>query len=605
MVERDGVSRRGFLASAATGLAAAGAAPRQAAAAPLFPSLANVGETFSVALVADPQVEGRHTKSPVARTSQEKLSRIVREINALSPAPAFVLFDGDLVNSPIPVQIENFIERARGLRPPVILVHGNHDGRPPYDEFKRMQRALNGTEAVTFSFDCGAWHFVSFPCNLPRDQTHDELLDWLDADLSAAGDKPVMVFEHLHLMPQGLTQLEWYTYDKDFRIRLLGMLKRHPRVRYLINGHVHNGIQASVKTAWTYAGMNFLTAPTCTASRNFGEEFPAFAAGQVQSRDDTGGGYYLLLDFDRENVRVRGRLAGCAEEYLFPDRFREYQGQEPLWMANLFDHPIQASLANGSFEEKLSGWLMPYRYRTEKDPGFIGEIRPRPDASSGSCLYLYCRDKGEPWAHDERMEAYQTVRLPPGESPTVSAQFYLDAPPRRGCGYLQILGFKEESLEVLVLVDWGDGDRGDNRWMGNNTIYQATGRPGSPTSLAEMGQRKRALFWTIDPSPGKWHALSIAVGEALDRALGRPGAYRSLGIDRLLIAPGCWCQKDPDSRAGASFDDLRVEAPGEGKTSFDGADLPIGAENFQTLYGRTTLERRREERPRRPSGKRA
>ena len=129
----------------------------------VFPGLEKVGEKYSFVVIADPQVNRIAWANAIYQTSQRKLSMTVDEINAMSPLPAFVLFDGDLVSQVTiakrgPEQMENFVSRVKPLKPTTILVHGNHDGHEPWTEFKQMQKAVNGTEVVWFSWDVGKWH---------------------------------------------------------------------------------------------------------------------------------------------------------------------------------------------------------------------------------------------------------------------------------------------------------------------------------------------------------------------------------------------------------------------------------------------------------------
>ncbi len=582
-------SRRGALGALTASALGAGFPARAAEpGGPQFPALAGTGDRFRVALIADPQVEAADSRSVVAATSQERMSQIVREINALDPAPAFVLFNGDLVNSAVPRQIENFLARAKELKSPVVLVHGNHDGWLPYPEFRQMQQAVNGTEHVRLSFNCGRWHFTSIPCNFRYPEHGADMLAWLEADLRAHQDRPVMAFIHYHLMPQGLSQLEWYTYEKGFKKELLDVLARHGNVRYCIGGHVHNGIQVSVKTAWTYRGTRFLVAPTCTASRNFGEEYPAFAAGLPRDARSPGGGYWMLLEFDGPEVRLHGRLAGVEQAHAYPAEFPEYRGDEPLWLRNVTDDAPAAALGNGSFEQGLAAWRRPWRYRCDHDPGFLTEVRDAEGARGGRAVYLYCRDKGQPWAEDELNEVYQRIALPPDRPATVRARFRVDEPSRNGGGYLRLCALRGGDLAFLALLHWGDGDRTRNHRMGANSLYTATGRAGTAFSLIELGRKRRAAFWPLQPREG-WNEVSLDLAAAVDAALERPGAFRELGADSLLVSAGVWCHKTPDSRASCLFDDLEAGSPAG--CHLNGAPLPLGPATCDTDFGLEPLRR--------------
>jgi hypothetical protein len=560
-----------------------------------------LGDRFTVALIADPQVEGPDTKSAVAVTSARKLGRIVAELNAMEPPPAFVLWNGDLVNNANPRQIGNFLALAKPLSMPQVAVHGNHDGRPPYAEFRAIQKTLNGTEGVWFGFDAGRWHVATIPTNIaPNDEAlANEVLDWLDADLEAHRDRPTLALIHYHLMPQGLSQLEWYTYPKPFKKRLLEILTRRQNVKYVLSGHVHNGIETALKTAWTYRGTNFVVAPTCTASRNFGEELPPFAAGMDHGDGDTGGGYYLLLDFDGGDLAIRGRLVGVDADQPFPKAFRPYRDEEPLWLKDLADDPPAPALVNGSFEEGLAGWRHPYRYTADPEPGFRVEVLPAPAGRGGdapaspNALRLSVRDRGEPWAEDELLEVYQYLALPGGAAPAVAASFLVDGPTPGGGAYLRLCGLRGRELAWLMLVDWGDGDRAANHRMGANSLYTATGRAGTPYSLIQLGERRQALFWRPDAAPGAWHRVSLDLAGAYDAAHGRAGAFAEARADAVLVAAGVWCHEQEGSHASCWFDaiTLGTAAAPDAPSAFDGTPLAADPSRFRTDFGLAQLRR--------------
>ena len=195
----------------------------------LFPKLEYVGDKYSFAIIADPQVLTADTTNVIYQTTQRKLSMIVDEINLMSPQPAFVLVNGDLVGQVTPKrrgpeQIENFISRVIPLEPTTLLVHGNHDGHEPWTEFKQMQKAVNGTEAVWFSWDVGKWHYIGIPCYLDTDESQRKFFDWLAHDLEMNKTRPTMLFVHWHLLPGYRTNHEWYTFTKPIRSRILELI---------------------------------------------------------------------------------------------------------------------------------------------------------------------------------------------------------------------------------------------------------------------------------------------------------------------------------------------------------------------------------------------
>jgi hypothetical protein len=240
------LTRRQFLgaaAGAATATIAGVPLPAAAGGASPFPQLAKV-------VIADTHIRAARDGGGALHRTEQQFRRTIGEINAMAPRPAFVAHVGDIVSSPLPENFEAFKAVARTLEPLTVLTHGNHDGHEPWTGFRDTQRAVNGSDAVMLSFDCGLWHFLTFPCHFePGGAFEAELLAWLRADLAANRGRPTVVFEHYHLLPQGLTQLETYTYDKPFR----RTTRRGPRWR-----------TARTRTRWPGGPRRTGTRPTAT-----------------------------------------------------------------------------------------------------------------------------------------------------------------------------------------------------------------------------------------------------------------------------------------------------------------------------------------------------
>ncbi len=555
---------------------------------PLFPELSRFGDRFRFALIADTHFgsrdvgDGRDPRSHLA-----KYRVITSELHASDRPPAFVTHLGDIIANPNPEFVELAKSALGELKPLTMLVHGNHDGRNPWTEFKSLQRAANGTEAVTYGFNCGRWHFVVLPFEEhATDEFSDDLIEWLRADLFAHRDRPTMVFVHHHLLPQGLTQLESYTYEKPLRTRLLQTLADAGSVRWVFCGHVHNGIKASVKTAWTWREINFITAPTVVPPRNFGEEYSEFSSGQP-SAGGNGGGYYLTVDIDGDQATVVGRLGGVAEQFVFPSRFRQYEDQEPLWFDNITDRTPSPTLENGSFEQSLDGWMTPYRYIADHNPGFTATVGKGHAKAGDSAAYLAVREKGQTWAHDEMTELYQWVKVAEKQSPLVRASYLIEQPDVGGGGYLRFTAFAAEDPKLTYLLDWGSGDRALNMRMALHAQFMARGEKAGATELIAMGERREALFWRLDGEPGRWHGIRLPLASAYDAVIGRRGAFAGLQIDRLLVAIGVWCGDSKGSRSEAWFDDVIIEnsTSDDVVATHNTRPLPLDRSVFTTEFG--------------------
>lgn len=587
------IDRRLFLQQTTSAWVAASLArlPAQAANGPLASRLGAVQHQFTFAIIADTHVHARDSAGRELwpqRYNEHHLARMVTEINARQPEIAFVAHVGDVVGAPRPEQFEHFRELVKPLRPPLLLTHGNHDGKEPWTGFRETQEAVNGIAEVRYSFDCGGWHFVSFPCGFPEGGEFErDLLRWLKDDLAAHREKPTVVFEHYHLLPQGLTQLEFYTYRRELRGRLLRILAEAGNVRYVFCGHVHNGIQTSVKTAWSWRGIRFVTTPTCVPPRNFGEEYPTFARGQPQG-DSPGGGYYLLCDVDGEQLRIRGRLAGVDAEHGYAEDFRPYEGQEPLWWENVTAGPPGAGLVNGGFERGLDGWASSFRYLADHDPGFVSRVTPDSRRAGSYAARLQVKEKGRTWARDEILELGQLVRAPRGPSPRLSVSYLVPEPDREGGGFVRLTGMSGASVELVVLLHWGTGDPGKTLRMSRHSSF-VTGAP----DLKELGARRRALFLALPGEPGPWRDIRIDLAGLFDQVVRRPGGYAQLAIDRLHLGLGVWCLSEPGSRSTCCFDAVALEdaAPGAGgPITVNGAPIGTGNTPFSDPFARNRKE---------------
>ena len=72
---------------------------------------------------------------------------IADELNSAARKPEFVVWVGDLVNVFEPKSVANFRRLAKMFKMPNILLHGNHDTRPPYEGYTQLQKELTGVES--------------------------------------------------------------------------------------------------------------------------------------------------------------------------------------------------------------------------------------------------------------------------------------------------------------------------------------------------------------------------------------------------------------------------------------------------------------------------
>jgi 3',5'-cyclic-AMP phosphodiesterase len=284
------VSRREFLAGScavgAAGLLAARGEIAAAAAAESKPPASAPG-SFSFVHLTDQHVTHR-------RHAPEGYAKCIAAINAIQPAPDFVLMGGDMVfdgsytaKDDYQNQIRLFKEITRELKYPWHPCFGNHDilgwsprekvaqSEPGYGKKMIMDALEWKAKEPYYSFDHKGWHFAVLDSAYPakRDgrivqepRLGAEQLEWLGYDLGGAGDRPKIAVIHVaafcnvgqingdpkHLAMDG-SMVIWDT--KELR----KVLERH-NVKLVLQGHSHR----VEDTFWN--GVSYVTSPAASGA---------------------------------------------------------------------------------------------------------------------------------------------------------------------------------------------------------------------------------------------------------------------------------------------------------------------------------------------------
>jgi 3',5'-cyclic AMP phosphodiesterase CpdA len=173
------------------------------------------------------------------------LQAAVAKINALSPAPEFMLHTGDISHLSRPEefdQVEQILKSASPQR--VFYVPGEHDVLEDEGQQYRDRFAKETKGAGWYSFDMKGVHFVGLVnvVNLKAGGLGvigDEQLAWMEDDVRhLKGSTPIVVFAHI---PLWSVYPEW-GWGTDDSARALALLKRFGSVTVL-NGHIHQTMQ--------------------------------------------------------------------------------------------------------------------------------------------------------------------------------------------------------------------------------------------------------------------------------------------------------------------------------------------------------------------------
>ena len=232
----DGIDRRGFLEC----MAWAGTGLLWSAAGGIFTSQM-FGQTAKREGLQFVQISDTHLgfNKPANTDVAGTLRAAIEKINAIDPAPDFLIHTGDLSHTSKPGEFDDLDEILKGCRvKQIFTVPGEHDTAS--DDGKRyLERyGKNASGQGWYSFNHGDVHFVGLSNvaaleglgRLGQDQ-----LQWLESDLKGQpSSRPVVVFAHIPLWSV-YPEWGWGTADSE---QALGMLKRFGSVTVL-NGHIH------------------------------------------------------------------------------------------------------------------------------------------------------------------------------------------------------------------------------------------------------------------------------------------------------------------------------------------------------------------------------
>jgi 3',5'-cyclic AMP phosphodiesterase CpdA len=196
-----------------------------------------------IAQISDTHILAESSDRPETGPRADDLRRCVADINRLDPAPDLVIHTGDTVQTGSPSDYRHLRKLLAPLRMPVRLVPGNRDERANFRA--AFQPAATDGEFLHYAID-------EFPVRLVAldsiDPAHNQGVycaarqRWLEACLSAAPDRPTILFIHHPPFDVGPRYIDGYR-DPAHRAALTAIVARHRQVRRLLCGHCHRSSQ--------------------------------------------------------------------------------------------------------------------------------------------------------------------------------------------------------------------------------------------------------------------------------------------------------------------------------------------------------------------------
>src|SRR5229473_2982316 len=179
------------------------------------------------------QISDLHIKSPgqlaYGRVDTGRaLERCITALNEFRPRPDLVVISGDLADTPTADEYEHLKRLLSQLDPRFVSIPGNHDSR-------NLMRA---------AFPHAAYAFSSGPLNQRVEIGGLDVptLQWLEAMLASATDRPALLFLHHPPFKTGI----WHMDRQNLlnASELEPIVRRYPRVQLIATGHVHRATLA-------------------------------------------------------------------------------------------------------------------------------------------------------------------------------------------------------------------------------------------------------------------------------------------------------------------------------------------------------------------------
>ena len=528
-------------------------------------------ENFGFAVMADPQGGDPQDLSNGSLTRIKIHNAFVEDSVALVDLldnPAFCLVLGDIVDDQ--GQASNFDEMLKYFQrteAPWLFSVGNHETKygikfgPGYSfadfaNYFAALKSINGSTKLLYSFNIGQWHFVVWPDPLRPNfwETHPHYFDWLERDLEANKDRPTFFFQHVPSHPIGINPLINYVESVAVKRTLLNILAKHGNVKYVLSGHVHIPMIASIKTAVSYRGMKLINLPAAGfRPRAFGEE------------DLTGGPVQGIAA-----VRIEGNQAHLEfrtvtdEVYEYPESLPAFSPEAyPMWLQHKWELSAQKNLVNGGFTQGLEGWHGRFVYEETERPSNMREVR---SLDGQPALYLFSRTRAYRVPGQDRLpqtinRVAQAVTLGADQRPVVTVRYQVDE------------ASNPESWAGAFV--WVEGFRQDQKKL--NHLYAIGRAYGLLRDQHQEEPRVPLRIFTLEATPGKLHTAQLNIAQDYPQ---EQADYADLQLDRLVINLGVWTANErPDQQWGIYFAELALDSSATSDSSVNSAAISLADES--------------------------
>lgn len=206
-----------------------------------------------IAQITDPHVVARGRKMQGVLDTNAAIQRAVAHLRGLVPRPQAVLVTGDLADEGDAPGYAFLREELDQLEMPYYVIPGNHDQRAPLLAAFAGHASANEAGFVQYAVDAGPLRLIALDTLV---EGHDDgmlcgdRLAWLERELSAAPQRPTLLFMHHPPFETGIWWMDASGLSGAAELREI--VSRHPQVKQIVCGHIHRAIQ----TGWGGTGVS-------------------------------------------------------------------------------------------------------------------------------------------------------------------------------------------------------------------------------------------------------------------------------------------------------------------------------------------------------------
>ncbi len=196
------------------------------------------GQTVRALQITDTHLFADSDGCLLGLNTEQSLLAVLAATRDRQPPADLILATGDLTHDGTNGAYRRFFMHMNGIGLPVYCLPGNHDEALVLQQVDDKGRC----RCVEHAFHAD-WHFIFLDSTIPGSEgahLSETTLAMLDRHLQAAPDTHTLICLHHQPVPMGSRWLDTMAVDNPDVF--FAILDRHPQVRAVLWGHVHQGL---------------------------------------------------------------------------------------------------------------------------------------------------------------------------------------------------------------------------------------------------------------------------------------------------------------------------------------------------------------------------